>query len=130
MALKSVLRRMTLLDRAIVMVLGMFAGSLLLGINSRAPGENILVEREGKIIFTAPLKEEREIRLKGIRGEAVLIVREGGAEMIEAPCPRKVCMGMGRIDQDGEIIACVPNGLLVRIEGGNEPEKTYDVLSR
>jgi hypothetical protein len=39
-------------------------------------------------------------------------------------------MGMGEIARHGELLACVPNHLLVRIEGGEERDGDYDLLSR
>ena len=40
--------------------------------------------------------------------------------MSEADCPDKVCMGMGKISRNGEFIACLPNRLLVVVEGAAE----------
>jgi hypothetical protein len=37
-------------------------------------------------------------------------------------------MGMGEVSRAGELLACVPNELLVRIEGGQE-ERSHDLIS-
>jgi hypothetical protein len=37
---------------------------------------------------------------------------------------------MGRIARQGQLLACVPNGLLVRIEGEPGEEPSHDLISR
>ena len=51
-------------------------------------------------------------------GSNILVVENGEAWVSEANCPDKVCMGMGRISRNGEFIACLPNRLIVVVEGG------------
>ncbi len=57
-----------------------------------------------------------------------LVRVDGGKIMVaEADCPDKVCVYTGAINQPGELIACLPHGLLIYIEeGGNgiEPQTT------
>lgn len=130
MALKDLLARTTLLDRIIVLALfaGTLAGAVRAG--SAPAGERLVVERDGKILFAAPLGEERTFALKGTLGETVVALQGGKARILASPCPHKVCLGMGPIGRDGEIVACVPNGIVLRVEGGKPPEKDYDLLSR
>ena len=51
-------------------------------------------------------------------GSNILVVENGEAWVSEANCPDKVCMGMGKISRNGEFIACLPNRLIVVVEGG------------
>ncbi len=131
MALKALLRRTTRLDRAIVLgVLLVGVGGVLMA-GTGARGERVVVERDGRVIFAAPLSEERTATLEGPLGSAILSIRGGKVCIIDSPCPLKVCIGMGEVAREGELLACVPNHLLVRIEGyGGEPEEGYDLISR
>ncbi len=130
MALKALLRRMTILDRVIVLalLLGAMAGMLLTDLGAR--GERVVVERAGRVIFTAPLAEERTATLDGPLGPTVVAIHGGRVCVLESPCPLKVCIGMGEIARDGELLACVPNHLLVRIEGRSAQGEGYDLISR
>ncbi len=131
MALKDVWRRTTLLDRVVVAALlaAILLSFFLLG--RLGTGSRVVVERAGEVVFTAPLDTARTVRLAGPLGETVLEIRAGRACILEAPCPHKVCMGMGQVARRGELIACVPNRLLVRVEGGSaRKEPAYDLLSR
>ena len=130
MAVRALLRRMTLLDKTIVLVLLLGAAASFVSLGGDAQGERVVVEREGRVLFTAPLGENRTVSLSGPLGETVLSVHDGRAGIEAASCPNKVCMGMGKIDRAGELVACVPNELLIRIEGtSGAEEKGYDLLS-
>jgi hypothetical protein len=130
MAVGDLLRRTTLLDR--VLVLALFSATLLslFLLRPGARGELVIVEQGGRIVYRAPLEQERTLRLSGPQGETVLNIAGGHACIVSASCPHKVCMGMGEIARHGELLACVPNHLLVRIEGGEERDGDYDLLSR
>jgi hypothetical protein len=57
-----------------------------------------------------------------------LSIHDGRACILSSPCPLKICMGMGKVSRAGELLACVPNELLVRIEGIQE-ERSHDLIS-
>lgn len=84
------------------------------------------------IIFSAPLDASRVVDLKGPLGLTRLEIGNGSARVTASPCPYKVCIGMGKIGREGEIVACVPNRLLLQVvgTGDDEKEKAYDLLSR
>jgi hypothetical protein len=120
---------MTLLDKGIVLtlLLGASASFFLLGGGAR--GERVVVKGGGRILFTAPLDENRTVSLPGPLGETVLSIRDGRACIFSSPCPLKVCLGMGEVSRAGQVLACVPNELLVRIEGSPPEGRSYDLIS-
>ncbi|OUM94587.1 MAG: hypothetical protein A9Z00_10395 [Thermobacillus sp. ZCTH02-B1] len=64
-----------------------------------------------------PKGEPREIEIRTARGVNVLRVSEKGVQMIEADCPDKLCIAMGRIDAAGESIVCLPHRVWVKMVG-------------
>lgn len=130
MAVKAVLRRMTILDRGIVLLLLLATVASFALLKKTAPGERLVVEQNGRVIYTAPLQGERQIRLPGPLGETELVIHHGRACIVSSPCPLKVCIGMGEVARSGQVLACVPNQLLVRIEGAPAKDQEYDLLSR
>jgi hypothetical protein len=130
-ALKAIWRRLTPLDRLVVLLLllASFASFAFLG--QRPKGRQVIVEQAGRIVFTAPLGADRTVVLPGPHGETVLAIHHGRAYIATASCPNKICMGMGEVSRQGELLACVPNGLLLRVEGDSGDEvRDYDLLSR
>ena len=65
-----------------------------------------------------PLGDDAELRIEGRVGVVEVVVRDGGVRVEEADCPDSVCVHTGTIDSPGSVIACVPNGVVVRIGGG------------
>ena len=130
MALKEFWQRTTLLDRLLVLIL--LGGSLIAiaGLHTLADGTWLVVEQGGQIIYRAPLAEDRRIVLPGALGETVIDIKGGSACVVAAACPEKVCIGMGSIRRSGELIACVPNDLVISVIGGQQPGSDYDLVSR
>ena len=130
MAMSALWERTSWLDRLLVtLLLAATLGSFAL-VGGGPAGARLVVERDGEIIFTAPLNSDREVRVKGRLGEALLVVKDGRVCFREAPCPNRVCIGMGEVARSGDLLACVPNGMLVRIEGTAPGKTGYDLLSR
>lgn len=131
MAVTRLWARLTRLDRAIVLSL---LGLCLVGMlrtRSTGPGDWLIVERSGDIVFRARLGSDQSARLSGPIGETLLIVQDGRVRVESSPCRDKVCIGMGAIRFPGELLACVPNRILITIPGVRpEGEVGYDLLSR
>ena len=110
-------------DLILVTVLLVAALALFFGLRSRqardtGTGAQAVVTVDGKEIGRYPLKKNGTFPLNG--GTNILVVENGEAWVSEANCPDKVCMGMGKISRNGEFIACLPNRLLVVVEGAAE----------
>lgn len=81
-------------------------------------GAEAVVTVDGLEIGRYPLKTNGTFPLNG--GSNILVVENGEAWVSVANCPDKVCMGMGKISRNGEFIACLPNRLIVVVEGGEQ----------
>ncbi len=93
-------------------------------------GSRVVVSANDKIIFVAPLDQDQRVELEGPLGITVLQIENGAARIISSPCARKVCMSMGRAEHSGDLIACVPNQLVIRVEGDNVEDEEYDFIRR
>jgi hypothetical protein len=129
MALKRLWRHTTPLDRLVLaLLLAATAASFSLLSRGEA-GERLIAESDGRILFTAPLAVDQAVSLRGALGSTVLEIRQGAARILSSPCPHKECMAMGPAVRRGDLLACVPNRLLVRIEGKGVERSDYDLLS-
>ncbi|MBQ9662176.1 MAG: NusG domain II-containing protein [Oscillospiraceae bacterium] len=81
-------------------------------------GAQAVVTVDGAEIGRYPLNKNGTFPLND--GSNILVVENGEAWVSEANCPDKVCMGMGKISRNGEFIACLPNRLIVVVEGGEQ----------
>ena len=81
-------------------------------------GAAAVVSVDGEVVGRYPLNRDGTFPLNN--GSNILVVENGEAWVSEANCPDKVCMGMGKISRNGDFIACLPNRLIVVVEGGEE----------
>ncbi|WDV46244.1 NusG domain II-containing protein [Clostridiaceae bacterium M8S5] len=87
--------------------------------------------------ITVDGKLYREIKLKDNNNEKIVIEKNGhkniiditGNEvrMIQANCSDKVCIKMGAISEPGEMIVCLPNKVIIEIQG--DKKKDIDGLT-
>ena len=110
----------------VVAVLVAFSFLLLL---RQSAGARVLVSSDDRIVFVAPLDKDQRVELNGPLGITVLQIENEAARIISSPCSQKVCIRMGEARQTGDLLACVPNHLVISIEGDSDGEE-YDFISR
>ena len=69
-----------------------------------------------------PLSSDREVRVPGPLGITVVEIRGKSVRIADSPCPNKTCIAAGAIDKPGQWLACLPNQVLVSIEGRRSDE--------
>jgi len=89
-------------------------------------GEYVVVEREGSEICRVPLDVERTVEVYGKLGRMEIRIEGGRARVVQSPCPLKLCVSSGPIGTSGQMIVCIPNAVVVRIEG----EGGFDAVLR
>lgn len=103
----------------ILSILLIAAGSY--GVNqylNREPAAVAKIIVDAEVVKELPLDKDTEIVISGYgNGENTVVVEDGCAYMKAASCPDKICMHQGRISESGEMIVCLPNLMIVRIEG-------------
>ena len=70
------------------------------------------------------------MKISGTQSADYLTIKSGKAYMSEAGCPDKVCVSQGEISRTGESIICLPNRIVVTIEGNNKSEDDIDAYVR
>ena len=48
-------------------------------------------------------------------GQNLIRVEDGTVMVVQADCPDKICVHTGPISQEGEVIACLPHGVIIYI---------------
>ena len=78
-----------------------------------------------KVQGTYSLFEERMIALS--EGKNQIVIKDGYVYMEYAECPDKLCIKQGAIQNQGESIICLPNKVIVTVNGSEKQE--YDGIS-
>ena len=112
--MKKALRNTTIADRALFLILiiascaGMFYSREAL-----SQGSEVVIEVNGKAVYTVSLDTNKEIRVEGTHGHAIVEIRDGMVRMKEAPCDNHICMKQGWIARGA--IVCLPNNIIISI---------------
>jgi hypothetical protein len=71
----------------------------------------------GEVVLEVPLDRDGRYGVAARLGKVTLAVEGGAIRVEETSCSQRICVGMGAKRRPGELIACVPNALLVQLEG-------------
>jgi len=109
--------KVTVVDVALVALILFFSiGAILytkLGLNAQLPKvPEAYVYQEGKLLEHMRLDKDQEV----ILGRMLLEIKGGRIRVRESDCPRKICVNTGWIKTPGQVIACVPNKVLVEMK--------------
>lgn len=77
-----------------------------------------------------PLSEDRKVAAPGPLGNTTIAISGKTVRVEDSPCANKLCVHQGAISVAGQWIACLPNHVLVRIEGGAQEGPVIDAETR
>ena len=118
-SLRGLVGATTWADRSLSV--GVVLAALLAPALARPPGDGPLraiVTVDRAEVAVLPLDHDGEATVHGRIGDVTLAVRDRTIRVSASTCPQHVCMASGAKGRAGDLIACVPNQLLVRIVGG------------
>jgi hypothetical protein len=98
----------------------------------------VVVELDNRVVRGFVLGQEaflQEISIPLPEGDARLEIKRGKVRMLPMKreiCPRGICSQMGWIGSPGEMIICMPNKLVVRVEASKRDvdETDMDAITR
>lgn len=107
-----------------------------LGINKLGDSKTetqAIIETNGSIYKTVSIKpgmEQEKIHIElGNEKHIDIVVDENGAFVEDVVCPDKICQKTGVVNKVGQSIVCLPNKVVVYIEGEAEAEIEIDDVS-
>lgn len=66
-----------------------------------------------------PLDEHKDIQVEGPLGTTIVHIEDNTVQISDSPCTNKLCVAMGSISMNRQWVACLPNNVFVRIQGGS-----------
>jgi hypothetical protein len=86
----------------------------------KGPAEVTITGKDG--VWVYPLSSDRDISVAGPLGVTHIEIRAKAVHIEDSPCPNKTCIAAGAISASGQWLACLPNRVFVRVEGGKADE--------
>lgn len=110
---------MTLADKAVVVLALLAVGfSYYLAWQPSAPGALIKIYQDNELYQRHTLHESTTVHVPGNLGDSVIEITEGRARFRSSPCSSNFCVHAGWLQNAGDVIACLPNGVHIQIHGG------------
>ena len=114
-------KKTTLLLGALLLVVGISAAAVFFGVSG---GTTAVISKDGRILHEIrldTLKGTSTFHIVGENGEENVVRAEHGRVCMEsASCPDQVCVDQGYIDNGALPIVCLPNKVIITIEGGED----------
>ncbi len=92
----------------------------------RYSGETARVKYDQQLMQEISLAKPQTVRVKGELGDSVFEIKDQQVRFTHSPCQNKVCIHYGWLTHSGEVMACIPNHIVVEIVGG---KRVYDAVS-
>ncbi|MGI9264583.1 MAG: NusG domain II-containing protein [Gammaproteobacteria bacterium] len=94
--------------------------------SSREAGHTAIISFDEDILIEAPLDTPADYSVSGLKGVSRLRVAKGQIRFIDSPCQGRYCIHTGWLSSTGQVAACLPNGIVVEVLGG---ERLYDAIN-
>lgn len=65
-------------------------------------------------------ESKKKVNVKGPLGTTLIELSQEGVRFVTSPCPHGVCVNLGLLTKSGHSGACVPNGIIVHLEGQSQ----------
>ncbi|MGD8407218.1 MAG: NusG domain II-containing protein [Thiohalophilus sp.] len=83
------------------------------------PGSLAVIYRQNTLVEELDLSKTTTVRVAGKLGDSIIQVADGRVRFQDSPCQSKFCVHAGWLHQSGEVIACLPNGIHIEVEGSS-----------
>ncbi len=114
----------------IILLVLIFCVAGLLLINSFFSEETektVIIEIDGEEhsrYYLSDIKEDKTVQIKTQYGSNTIVLQKDGVYVKEADCPDKTDIKKGKITKPGDSIVCLPNRLIIYIEGESDVDAT------
>lgn len=102
-------------------------------LNDAKSDRRAVIEIGGTLYETIPLKagmEQKKLHIELENNRHIdIVIDENGAYVEDVVCPDKICQKTGVVDKAGQSIVCLPNKVVIYIEGEKETETEIDGVS-
>ena len=97
----------------ILLVIGCLAAAVSYSVES--PGKTVVVRVDGTETAGFSITDTITYRIETESGWNLLVISDGEVYILDADCPDKLCVGQGKIDENGESLICLPHKLVVEV---------------
>ncbi|MEO5340611.1 MAG: NusG domain II-containing protein [Magnetococcus sp. MYC-9] len=121
-------RATTVADRWLILCTALLITGCASYLALRPAGQRAIVQRDNQTVRTLALDNNQQMHVEGRLGPVLIQVQDGRVRLLEYASPRMIGTRSGWIATAGSMVACVPCGILIRVEGGDSVPTRSDAL--
>ena len=95
-----------------------------------SPGEQVVINVDGTEYGRYPLDRDRVIEIQNGDRLNIVTIKDGGVSMTYSTCKNQICVHEGEVTVPGQLIVCLPNYVIVEIEGGEGSDEALDAIAQ
>ena len=109
---------MTRADKVVIALALLFLSWIYITLwGNSSQGEVVQIRSATSGDLTLPLDQNKTIEVTGALGNSIIEIKDRQVRFINSPCQGKQCVMTGWLHEDGQLAACLPNGVTVQIVG-------------
>lgn len=120
--------KMRLLDYFILLIFLAVIGFAAMKVFTKKSGSRILMVQTQGERYAYSMEKNMRFEFSGPCGKSIIIIENEEAWFENSDCENRVCVESGKISRPNQWAACLPNGIIIYIEGEEEKE-SLDAIS-
>lgn len=80
---------------------------------SKKDNLEVCIYEQNNLVYCGSLNQEDKIICNNVE----IIIKKDGVYVLESSCKDKVCIHQGKINRTGQSIVCLPNQVVIKLEG-------------
>lgn len=93
-------------------------------------GAEVIITIDGAEYGRYSLDSDRTISIDRNGNHNLVVISDGTVHMEEASCKNQICVHQGIINASGQMIVCLPNGVIAEIRAADNSQAEYDAVSQ
>ncbi len=123
---KPIFRYLLIGDWLMVGMSILIIGYLFQTLWSHEQASKVQIRIGDKIFATYDLNQQRDIRVRGAIGDAIIHIGQDKVRFAKSPCHNQYCVHQGWLTHSGQAAICLPNQISLELIGEKKP---YDSLN-
>jgi len=112
-----------------ILILGgiiLISGIFIMIYSAGKQGTQVVITVDGQIYKTLPIHSDHTLTVETADGYNVVTVKDSQVSVSSADCANQVCVNSRSISKNGEVITCIPHGLVITI---TSPDEEVDAVA-
>ncbi|MCL2213730.1 MAG: NusG domain II-containing protein [Treponema sp.] len=115
--MKTYIKTFDIIIILLVIILTVFAAYIVY-MKPKVRSQILIRGQDGE--WTYPVDAEETVKVYGPLGETVVRLHGNSAWIESSPCESQTCVAAGQISRQGQWTACLPNNVLLMVQGAGD----------